>query len=80
MAHVKQGSVSGLASLRLESLQVESGKLHSDHTKFCIPTNQRRQKLDPNQSDPRYSKGPLELGTLRHTTVSLPPPLLLGGL
>ena len=29
-----------------------------DHTKFWIPTNQRRQKLDPNQSDRWNSKGP----------------------
>jgi len=42
-----------------------------DHIKFWILTNQRRQNLDPNQSDLWNSKGPLELATLCYTTVSL---------
>jgi len=45
-----------------------------DHTKYWIPTNQRRQKLDPNQSDRWNSKGPSELATLRYITVSLMKP------
>jgi len=42
----------------------------SDHTKIWIPTNQRRQKPDPNQSDRWNSKGPLELAILCYTTAS----------
>jgi len=42
-----------------------------DQTKFWIPTNQRGQKLDPNQSDQWNPNGLLELATLCYTTVSL---------
>jgi len=48
----------------------ESGQLYQV-TKQIFWSNQRRQKLDPNQSDVWNLKGPLPLVTLCVTTVSL---------
>jgi len=51
---------------------IQSGQPYRrDHPKFWIPTNQRRQTLDPNQSDLWNSKRPLRLATLCVTCLSI---------
>jgi len=62
-------SHSGRQELVLQGLRV--GRVTSGNLFQPIPTNQRRQKLDPNQSDLWNSKRPLQLVTLCVTRVCL---------